>query len=48
MTALFSAGWNGMATIEDLDLGVMDRFLVSPVRRSALIAGRIASQSIAT
>ncbi len=46
MTALFSAGWNGMSTIEDLDRGVMDRFLVSPVRRSSLIAGRIVQLAV--
>jgi ABC-2 type transport system permease protein len=39
MTALFSAGWTGMGVINDLDRGVMDRFLVSPVRRVSLIAG---------
>jgi ABC-2 type transport system permease protein len=39
MTALFSAGWTGMGVIDDLDRGVMDRFLVSPVRRVSLIAG---------
>jgi ABC-2 type transport system permease protein len=39
MTALFSAGWIGMGVIDDLDRGVMDRFLVSPVRRVSLIAG---------
>ncbi len=43
MVALFSSGWNGMATIQDLDRGVMDRLLVTPVRRSSLIAGRIAN-----
>ena len=31
MTAFFSAGWGGMAMIEDIDRGVIDRFLVSPV-----------------
>src|ERR671936_1825510 len=36
MTALFSAGWNGMGTIEDLERGTMDRFLVSPVSRASL------------
>jgi ABC-2 type transport system permease protein len=41
MTAFFSSGWNGMSTIEDLDRGVTDRFLVSPVRRWPLIAGRV-------
>lgn len=39
MTAVFSAGWSGMAILEDLDRGVMDRFLVSPVQRGSLISG---------
>jgi ABC-2 type transport system permease protein len=41
MTCLFSAGWSGMGIIEDLDRGVVDRFLVTPVSRASLIAGRI-------
>jgi ABC-2 type transport system permease protein len=41
MTALQSSGWNGMSMIEDLDRGVLDRFLVSPASRTALIAGRL-------
>ena len=41
MTAFFSSGWNGMATVEDLDRGVTDRLLVTPVRRWPLIAGRV-------
>lgn len=41
MVALFSSGWNGMSTIQDLDRGVMDRFLVTPVHRSSLITGRV-------
>lgn len=46
MSALFSAGWSGMATIEDLERGVTDRFLISPVRRGALIAGRVLRAAI--
>lgn len=46
MTALFSGGWGGMNVINDLDRGVMDRFLVSPARRGAIIAGRLAQQTI--
>jgi ABC-2 type transport system permease protein len=46
MTALFSGGWGGMGVINDLDRGVMDRFLVSPARRGALIAGRLAQQTL--
>jgi ABC-2 type transport system permease protein len=41
MTAMFSSGWSGMGTINDLNEGVVDRFLVSPVRRSAMIVGRL-------
>jgi ABC-2 type transport system permease protein len=43
MVALFSSGWSGMSTIQDLDRGVLDRFLVTPVHRSSLITGRIAN-----
>jgi ABC-2 type transport system permease protein len=46
MTAFFSAGWSGMPVIEDLDRGVTDRLLVSPARRGALIAGRVAQNSV--
>ncbi len=41
MTAFFSSGWSGMSMIEDLDRGVTDRLLVTPVRRMPLIAGRV-------
>ena len=34
MTAFFGAGWTGMPVIDDINRGVIDRFLVSPVRRS--------------
>jgi ABC-2 type transport system permease protein len=37
MSALFSAGWNGMGLIEAIDRGIMDRFLVTPVWRGALV-----------
>jgi ABC-2 type transport system permease protein len=46
MTALFSSGWAGMPVIEDLDRGVMDRMLVTPVRRGALITGRLAQGAL--
>jgi ABC-2 type transport system permease protein len=41
MTAFFSSGWSGMSTIDDLDRGVTDRFLVLPIMRWPLIAGRV-------
>ena len=46
MSALFSSGWSGMATIEDINRGVTDRLLVSPVRRGALIGGRVAQAAV--
>jgi ABC-2 type transport system permease protein len=39
MTALFSCGWSGMSIIEDIDRAIVDRFLTTPVHRSAIIAG---------
>src|SRR6201995_1722541 len=44
--ALFTSAWSGMALIEDLNRGVTARFLVSPVRREALIAGRILKEAV--
>lgn len=44
MTALFSAAWAGTTFIEDMNLGVMDRMLSSPVRRGALVNGTVIYQ----
>ena len=46
MTAAFAGGWAGMGVIEDLNRGVIDRFLVSPVARQALISGRLVQLAI--
>jgi ABC-2 type transport system permease protein len=48
MTALFSSGWAGTVYIEDMNRGVLDRFLASPVRRGALMAGTLAYQAATT
>lgn len=48
MTAFFGSGWTGMPVIDDINRGVIDRFLVSPVRRSSLISGRLASSALTT
>lgn len=48
MSALFSSGWTGMGVIEDLNRGVMDRFLVSPVQRLAIIVSRLMNLSFIT
>ncbi len=45
MSALFSTGWSGMGYVVDMERGVMDRFLVSPVRRGALIGGELIYQA---
>ena len=41
MLAVSSAGWTGMGFIEDIDSGVMDRMLASPVWRGALNLGSV-------
>lgn len=46
MTALFSAAYSGMGLIGDIDRGVLDRLLATPVSRGALIAGRILHSAV--
>jgi ABC-2 type transport system permease protein len=46
MLAVFSAGWTGMGLIEDINSGVMDRMLASPVRRDALNLGSVLYSAI--
>ncbi len=41
MTALFGAAYSGMGLLGDIDRGVLDRMLATPVSRSAIIAGRV-------
>jgi ABC-2 type transport system permease protein len=48
MTALFSSGWAGTVYIQDMERGVMDRLLASPVSRGAMIVGTMAYQSLTT
>ncbi|MDQ2956137.1 MAG: ABC transporter permease [Actinomycetota bacterium] len=48
MTALFSSGWAGTVFIEDMNIGVMDRLLASPVRRAAMVIGSLVYQCITT
>ncbi len=46
MTALFSSGWSGMGLIDDMERGLMDRFLVAPLHRSSVIVGRLAYEAL--
>ncbi len=48
MTAMFSASWTGMSYIEDMQTGVLDRFLTAPVSRGALTAAMLGYQAIVT
>ena len=48
MTALFASSWTGMAYIEDMQTGVMDRFLTAPVGRGALTGAMLAYQAVIT
>ncbi len=48
MTALMTSGWNGTTFIADMERGVMDRMLTSPVRRGALMAGQLLSNATTT
>ena len=46
MSAVFSAGWAGMYFIQDIDRGVMDRLLATPVRRWALVGGTLTHHGV--
>ena len=48
MSALFSSGWAGMGFITDAERGVMDRLLVSPVRRGSVMTGSLVNQQVTT
>lgn len=48
MTALFSAGWAGMGLLNDYQRGILDRFLVTPSSRIAILAGPLVQQSLVT
>jgi ABC-2 type transport system permease protein len=46
MSALFSSGWSGLGVIADLENGIMDRFLISPASRLAIVLSRLLSLTI--
>ena len=48
MTALFSSGWARTVYIDDMNRGVMDRMLASPVRRGAMMIGTLSYQALTT
>ena len=46
MTSFFTGAWNGMSMINDLDRGIIERFLATPARRSSLVLGHVAQASL--
>ena len=48
MSALSTSMWSGMTVLEEIDRGIMDRFLVLPLRRSAIINASVVMQSVTT
>jgi ABC-2 type transport system permease protein len=46
MTAFFSGTWSGMGTIEDLDRGVVERFLATPARRSSIVLAHVMQAAV--
>jgi len=46
MTAFFTGAWNGMSMINDLERGIIERFLATPARRSSLVLGHVAQASL--
>jgi ABC-2 type transport system permease protein len=48
MSALSSSMWSGMTVLEEIDRGIMDRFLVLPLHRSAIINASAVLQALTT
>jgi ABC-2 type transport system permease protein len=46
MTALINGAWAGENMLADMDRGILDRLLAAPAKRSALIIGPLAQQTV--
>ena len=46
LSMLFTALQSGMGTVTDIDTGLMDKFLISPIRRSSILAGRVIADAL--
>jgi ABC-2 type transport system permease protein len=46
MQALFGSAFVGFSLIDDIRSGVIERFLVTPVRRSAILLGRVLRDAV--
>ncbi|GAA4599615.1 ABC transporter permease [Planotetraspora phitsanulokensis] len=48
MSAVSSNMWAGMGVIDEIERGTLNRFLVSPVRRSAILNAGVIEQAVST
>jgi ABC-2 type transport system permease protein len=46
LSMLFTALQSGMATVTDIDTGMMDKFLIGPIRRSTILLGRVMADAL--
>jgi ABC-2 type transport system permease protein len=46
LSMLFTALQSGMATVTDIDTGMMDKLLISPIRRTSILLGRVIADAI--
>ncbi len=46
MTALSSAFQSGLGTVSDIEDGMLDKFLIAPIHRISIMAGRILSDGV--
>jgi ABC-2 type transport system permease protein len=47
LTVLNSSARSGISMITDVNTGVMDKYLISPIRRSSILLGRVLADAIA-
>jgi ABC-2 type transport system permease protein len=45
LSVLFTALQSGMATVTDIDTGMLDKLLISPIRRSSILLGRVVADA---
>ncbi len=45
LTALNSAFQSGMGMVNDIDSGLLDKFLIAPIRRSSILLGKIVADA---
>lgn len=46
LSVLFTALQSGMATVTDIDTGMLDKLLTSPIRRTSILLGRVIADAI--